>query len=128
LNRGGTGTAGCPLGGPRLAALRDGIEDGTLSGNVAREVFDEMWRTGAGADEVIADKGLAQISDTGELAAVIAEVIANSEKQVAQYRAGKEKVFGYFVGQVMKATQGRANPGEVNRLLKERLERQEKAG
>ncbi|MDD9868577.1 MAG: Asp-tRNA(Asn)/Glu-tRNA(Gln) amidotransferase subunit GatB [Gammaproteobacteria bacterium] len=128
LNQTGTGIADCPLGAPRLAALLDRIEDGTLSGNIAREVFDEMWRTGAGADEVIADKGLAQISDTGELAAIIAEVIANSEKQVAQYRAGKEKVFGYFVGQVMKATQGRANPGEVNRLLKERLERQEKAG
>jgi len=78
---------------------------------------------GAGADEVIAGKGLAQISDIGELAAVIAEVLANSEKQVAQYRAGKKKVFGYFVGQVMKATQGRANPAEVNRLLKESLEK-----
>jgi len=123
LNQAGIGIADCPLDARRMAGLLDRIADGTLTGNTARKVFDEMWRTGAGADEIIAGKGLAQISDTGELAAVIAEVLAKCEKQAAQYRAGKKKVFGYFVGQVMKATQGRANPGEVNRLLKERLER-----
>ncbi len=122
LHRAEAGIGDCPLEPARLAGLLDRVADGTLSGKIAREVFEAMWDGAATADAVIAEKGLAQISDAAELEAVIGEVLSQSEKQIGQYHAGKEKVFGYFVGQVMKATKGQANPGEVNRLLKEKLE------
>jgi aspartyl-tRNA(Asn)/glutamyl-tRNA(Gln) amidotransferase subunit B len=112
----------CRVTPKSLAALFALIDAGTISGKIAKTVFEEMYRTGAEADAVVAAKGLTQVSDAGELAAVIDQVIADSPKELAQYRAGKDKLFGHFVGQVMKRTQGKANPAKVNELLKARLE------
>ncbi len=88
---------------------------------MAKEVIEEMYRTGDAPEAIIKEKGLVQITDEGALAETIAEIIAKNPEQVAQYRAGKEKVFGFFVGQVMKATQGKANPQLINDLLKKML-------
>ena len=121
LNRDDLRIEDSPVAAERLAGLLKRVEDGAISGNLAREVFEAMWSSKAGADEIIEDKGLVQISDVGELETVIEAVLSRSQKQIEQYRAGKQKVFGYFVGQVMKETGGKANPAEVNRLLKERL-------
>ena len=112
----------CRVTPKSLAALFALIDAGTISGKIAKTVFEEMYRTGAEADAVVAAKGLTQVSDAGELAAVIDQVIADSPRELAQYRAGKDKLFGHFVGQVMKRTQGKANPAKVNELLKARLE------
>ena len=88
---------------------------------MAKEVIEEMYRTGAAPGTIIKEKGLIQITDEGALAETIAGVIGKNPAQLAQYRAGKEKVFGFFVGQVMKATQGKANPKLINDLLKKML-------
>ncbi len=121
LNRGNVIAAQSPVTPAALAGLLDRIEDGTVSGKLAKEVFDAMWTDGGEADAVIEARGLRQISDAAELEALARRVIADNPKQVEQYRAGKEKLFGYFVGQVMKATQGKANPAEINRILKREL-------
>ena len=121
LNREGLRIECSPVGPERLAGLLERVEDGTLSGKMAHAVFDAMWNDESDADEIIRQKSLTQLSDTDTLDAVIETVLSRSQKQIEQYRAGKTKVFGYFVGQVMKETGGRANPGEVNRLLKKRL-------
>ena len=121
LNRDGLRIEDSPVAPERLAGLLKRVEDGVISGPIAREVFDEMWRGAAAAGEIIERRGLAQISDAGALEAVVEKVLSESGGQIEQYRAGKHKVFGYFVGQVMKETGGKANPAEVNRLLKEKL-------
>ncbi len=97
------------------------IQEGTISGKMAKEVSEEMYRTGKAPEAIIEEKGLVQITDEVALAETIAEIIEKNPEQVAQYRAGKEKVFGFFVGQVMKATQGKANPQLINDLLKKML-------
>ena len=98
------------------------IKDGTISGKIAKTLFDKLWARGGGTvDAVIEAEGLTQVSDTGEIAAIIDAIIADNADQVAQFKAGKEKVLGFFVGQVMKATQGKANPKVVNELLREAL-------
>ncbi|MBN2568297.1 MAG: Asp-tRNA(Asn)/Glu-tRNA(Gln) amidotransferase subunit GatB [Deltaproteobacteria bacterium] len=97
------------------------IEDGIISGKIAKEVFQEMWETGKSPGEIIEKKELKQISDSGTLEAIIDDVFKANPSQIEQYRAGKEKLFGYFVGQIMKATQGRANPQLVNDILKKKL-------
>jgi aspartyl-tRNA(Asn)/glutamyl-tRNA(Gln) amidotransferase subunit B len=97
------------------------IQDNTISGKIAKEVFDAMWNGEGDADAVIAAKGLKQITDTGALENVIDDVIAANPNQTEQYRGGQEKLLGYFVGQVMKATQGKANPQQVNELLRRKL-------
>jgi aspartyl-tRNA(Asn)/glutamyl-tRNA(Gln) amidotransferase subunit B len=97
------------------------IEDGTISGKMAKDVVEEMYRTGKTPKTVIEEKGLVQITDEGAVAEAIRKVIAANPAQLAQYRSGKDKVFGFFVGQVMKATQGKANPQLVNDLLKKML-------
>ena len=107
----------------RLAGLLNRIADGTISGKIAKEVFEAMWASGADADSVIAEKGLKQISDPAAIERAIDAVIAKSPGQLADYRAGKDKLFGYFVGQVMKATGGKANPAQLNELLKKKLGR-----
>lgn len=84
-------------------------------------MFDELWSNTATADEIIEDKGLKQITDSGAIEAIIDKIIADNPAQVEQYLSGKDKVFGFFVGQAMKATQGKANPGEVNKMLKDKL-------
>ncbi len=104
-----------------LALLLTRIKDDTISGKIAKEVFEAMWAGEGNADSIIDAKGLKQITDTGAIEAIIDEIIANNVGQVEQYRSGKEKVFGFFVGQVMKATQGKANPAAVNEMLKTKL-------
>ena len=121
MNRDGVSVSAAPVGPQALAGLLDRIEDGTVSGKAAKEAFDAMWEGGDDADAVIEAKGLRQISDVSKLEEIVRRTLADHPKQVEQYRAGKEKVLGYFVGRVMKATAGRASPAEVNRLLKREL-------
>jgi aspartyl-tRNA(Asn)/glutamyl-tRNA(Gln) amidotransferase subunit B len=113
--------ADCPITPQALAEMIRLIEEGTISGKIAKEVIDEMYKTGKPATTIIAEKGLVQITDEGALAQAIREVMAANPKQLEQYRSGKDKVFGFFVGQVMKATQGKANPQLINDLLKKML-------
>jgi aspartyl-tRNA(Asn)/glutamyl-tRNA(Gln) amidotransferase subunit B len=110
-----------PVNTQRFAGLLQRIGDNTISGKIAKQVFEIMWQSDKTADAIIAEKGLQQITDTGAIEAVIDKIIANNAKQVQQYLAGNEKVFGFFVGQVMKEMQGKANPAEVNKMLKEKL-------
>lgn len=111
----------CPISPASLAEMIRLIQGGTISGKIAKEVVEEMYRSGRAPQEIVQEKGLVQITDEATLAKTIGEVIANNPAQVAQYRAGKEKVFGFFVGQAMKATQGKANPQLINDLLKKML-------
>ncbi|MBA4397564.1 MAG: Asp-tRNA(Asn)/Glu-tRNA(Gln) amidotransferase GatCAB subunit B [Syntrophus sp. (in: bacteria)] len=111
----------CPVTPQALADLIRLLDEGTISGKMAKEVIDEMYKTGKPATTIIAEKGLVQITDEGALVHAISEVIAANPKQLEQYRSGKDKVFGFFVGQVMKATQGKANPQLLNDLLKKML-------
>jgi aspartyl-tRNA(Asn)/glutamyl-tRNA(Gln) amidotransferase subunit B len=104
-----------------LAGLLARIGDGTISGKLAKEVFEAMWTEGRDADQVIDARGLRQITDTGAIEQAIDAIIAANPKQLAEYRSGKDKLFGFFVGQVMKATQGKANPAQLNELLKRKL-------
>ena len=110
-----------PVSAKALAELLDRIADNTVSNKIARQVFEQMWTTGDGADQIIEAQGLKQITDSGAIETIIDDIIAANPAQVEQYRAGKDKVFGFFVGQVMKAMQGKASPAEVNRLLKQKL-------
>ncbi len=112
-----------PVSASQLASLIGRIHDGTISNNGARQVFDALW-TGAGTDvdAVIAEKGLKQMSDSGELERIVDEVLAANAKSVDEYRAGKDKAFNALVGQAMKATKGKANPTQVNELLKKKLD------
>jgi aspartyl-tRNA(Asn)/glutamyl-tRNA(Gln) amidotransferase subunit B len=123
LNKEGLEITVSPVSHERFAGLLKRIADNTISGKIAKQVFDEMWQGEASADEIIDAKGLKQITDTSVIEKIIDEIIANNPGQVEQYLSGKDKLFGFFVGQVMKATQGKANPGEVNKMLKARLVR-----
>ena len=111
----------CPIRPESLAEMIRLIQDGTISGKMAKEVSEAMYRTGRSPREIIAEKGLVQITDEDALRKTIAEIIGGNPAQVEQYRSGREKVFGFFVGQVMKATQGKANPRLINDLLKKML-------
>jgi aspartyl-tRNA(Asn)/glutamyl-tRNA(Gln) amidotransferase subunit B len=104
-----------------LGGLLARIVDATISGKIAKDVFEAMWAEGLGADDIIEKRGLKQITDSGAIEGVIDAVIAANPKQLADYRAGKDKLFGFFVGQVMKATEGKANPAQLNDLLKAKL-------
>ena len=106
-----------------LLRLAQKVEDGTLSGKMVKEVLDAVWAGGGGVDEVIQRRGLKQISDAGSLEKIVDDVLSTNAKQVEDYRAGKAKAFNALVGQVMKATQGKANPAQVNALLKAKLAR-----
>ena len=110
-----------PVSAPALAGLIARIADNTISGKIAKDVFAALWAGEGDADAIIDKKGLRQITDTGAIERAIADVIAKNPKQLEQYRAGQEKLFGFFVGQVMKATQGKANPAQVNALLVQKL-------
>ncbi|MFQ5608984.1 MAG: Asp-tRNA(Asn)/Glu-tRNA(Gln) amidotransferase subunit GatB [Woeseiaceae bacterium] len=105
-----------------LAGLINRIADNTISGKIAKEVFDAMWAGEGSADDVIEARGLKQITDTSAIEAIVDRVIEANPGQVAEYRAGKEKLIGFFVGQVMKETRGKANPAQVNQLLKQKLQ------
>jgi len=121
LNRAGLAIDASRIPPAALAGLLKRIGDGTLSTKLAKEVFDTMWNEGGGADAVIEARGLRQITDSGQIESIVDGILAANPAQVAEYRAGKEKVFGFFVGQAMKATGGRANPAQLNALLKSRL-------
>ncbi len=121
LKRAGLDIAQSPVSAAALGALLRRIADGTLSGKMAKEVFEALWAGAGSADEVIEKRGLKQVSDAGALEKIVDEVLAQNARQVEDYRAGKEKAFHSLVGQVMKATQGKANPAQVNRILKAKL-------
>ncbi|MFN4087928.1 MAG: Asp-tRNA(Asn)/Glu-tRNA(Gln) amidotransferase subunit GatB [Alphaproteobacteria bacterium] len=121
LNKSGCGLADAPVDAAGLGGLLDLVADGTLSGRLAKEVFEAMWETGKPAAVIVDEKGLRQISDTGAIETAIDEVLAREQGKLAEYRSGKDKLFGFFVGQVMKATGGKANPKLVNELLKAKL-------
>ena len=121
LNKDGLDIADSPVSHERLSGLLKRIADNTISGKIAKQVFEEMWNGSAAADEIIEAKGLKQITDSGAIEQIIDRVIADNPGQIEQYLSGKDKLFGFFVGQVMKETQGKANPGEVNKMLKAKL-------
>jgi aspartyl-tRNA(Asn)/glutamyl-tRNA(Gln) amidotransferase subunit B len=117
LNKASLELAQSPISPAQLGGLLRRIADHTISGKIAKQVFEAIWNGEGDADQVIEAKGLKQITDSGAIEAIVDAVIAANPKQVAQFRAGKEKLLGFFVGQVMKQTQGKANPGEVNKIL-----------
>jgi len=121
LNRDGLEVDASRVPATALAGLLARIGDATISGKLAKEVFEAMWSEGRGADEIIDARGLRQITDTGAIEQAIDAIMAANPKQLAEYRSGKDKLFGFFVGQVMKATQGKANPAQLNELLKRKL-------
>ena len=121
LNASGVGLEAAPVDAAKLGGLLDLIADDTISGRIAKEVFEEMWESGKPAAEIVEAKGLKQITDTGELEAIVDTIVADNPGQAQQVAEGNPKVLGWFVGQVMKATQGKANPGLVNKLLREKL-------
>ncbi len=114
--------ASCPVPPARLAELMRLIDQGTISGKTAKDVFEKMWTSGEAPKAIVEREGLTQVSDQGAIEAAVRKVIANSPDQVATYRKGKTSTIGWFVGQVMKETGGRANPQAVNALLKKALD------
>ncbi len=121
LNRDGLDIADSKVSAEALAGLLTRIADNTISGKIAKQVFEAMWDGEGSADEVIDAKGLKQITDSSAIEAVVDKVIEAHPGQVAEYKAGKDKLIGFFVGQVMKETRGQANPGQVNQILKDKL-------
>lgn len=121
LNAEGKEIEDCPVRPDRLAGMVKMISDGTISTKIAKTVFEDMYGTGKDAETVVREKGLVQVSDTGEIETIIADVIKANPAQLADYKGGKDKLFGFFVGQVMKASKGKANPEMVNELLKKKL-------
>ena len=121
LNRDSLGIGDAPVTSAMLAGLVCRIADSTISGKIAKDVFDAMWNGEGDADAVIGKKGLRQITDESAIERIIDEVLACNPKQLEQYRSGQDKLFGFFVGQVMKATQGKANPAQVNESLRKKL-------
>ena len=121
LNKDNKEVSGSPVNASMLAGLLKRLLDKTISGKLAKEVFEGMWVGEGDADAVIAKKGLKQISDSSAIEQIIAEVMAANPEQLTAYRAGKDKLFAFFVGQVMKASKGKANPQQVNELLKRKL-------
>ncbi|HLW27033.1 MAG TPA: Asp-tRNA(Asn)/Glu-tRNA(Gln) amidotransferase subunit GatB [Kiloniellales bacterium] len=122
LNASGVGLAEAPIDAKKLGGLLDLIADGTVSSRLAKEVFEAMWESGKDAATIVEEKGLKQITDESAIEALVDKVIAENPAQVEQYAGGENpKVIGWFVGQVMKASQGKANPGAVNQILKRKL-------
>ncbi len=121
LNRDGKELGESPVSAAMLGGMLQRIEDNTLSGKIAKQVFEAMWQGEGSADQVIESRGLKQITDSGAIEKVVDEAIAANPGQAEQFRAGKEKLLGFFVGQVMKATKGKANPQQVNELLRSKL-------
>jgi aspartyl-tRNA(Asn)/glutamyl-tRNA(Gln) amidotransferase subunit B len=121
LNRDERDIAGSPVTPEMLGGIVARVGDGTISGKAAKQVFEVMWRLGGTADQIIEREGLRQVSDAGAIEKVVEEVLSANARQVADYRAGKEKAFNSLVGQVMKATRGKANPAQVNEILRKKL-------
>ncbi len=122
LNKAGKTLSDCPVSPAQGAELLGLIEDGTISGRTAKDVFEIMFETGDSAEKIVEEKGLKQVSDTGAIEKIIDDLLVANPAQVQQYRDGKVKMIGFFVGQVMKATGGQANPAIVNQLLKPKLD------
>ncbi|NDA08750.1 MAG: Asp-tRNA(Asn)/Glu-tRNA(Gln) amidotransferase subunit GatB, partial [Alphaproteobacteria bacterium] len=122
LNKMGKSLEESPVTPDQLGALVGLISDGTISGRIAKDVFAEMVESGGDPEKIIEEKGLKQVSDTGAIETMIDTVMAENADKVEEYRGGKDKLFGFFVGQVMKASKGQANPGLVNQLLKSKLD------
>ena len=125
MNRDEISTDNIAVTPEQLALLVSRIDDGTLSSKMAKTVFEGLWQNEGDVDTIIEARGLKQVSDTGELEAMVDELIANSPEQVAQYRAAEpdkqKKLIGYFVGQAMKASKGQANPQVINEILRNKL-------
>jgi aspartyl-tRNA(Asn)/glutamyl-tRNA(Gln) amidotransferase subunit B len=121
INAEGLAMERVPVPAPKLAALIGRIADGTISNNAARQVFDDLWTAGGEVDAVIEARGLRQMNDAGALEQIVDDVIAGNADNVAQFKAGKDKAFNALVGQVMKASKGKANPAQVNELLRKKL-------
>jgi aspartyl-tRNA(Asn)/glutamyl-tRNA(Gln) amidotransferase subunit B len=121
LNRTGRTIEDSPVSAAALGAMLDLMADGTINGRIAKDVFEAMVETGDGPLAIVEARGLRQVTDTGAIDAAIEAVIAANGDKVDQYRAGKDKLFGFFVGQVMKAMAGKGNPALVNEALKQRL-------
>ena len=121
LNKDGKDITQSPVNAAMLGGMLQRIADDTISGKIAKQVFEAMWNGEGDADAVIEKHGLKQVTDSGAIEKVIDEVMAKNPQQLADYRGGKDKLFGFFVGQVMKATQGKANPQQLNELLKKKL-------
>ena len=121
LNKEGIEFSASPVSAKMLGGMIKRIADDTISGKIAKQVFEAMWSGGGSADEIIENKGLKQVTDSGAIEKIIDDIIAANPQQVEQFRSGKDKVFGFFVGQVMKQTQGKANPKQVNELLRKKL-------
>ena len=121
LKKDGRNIVDCPVSPSALVDLLKLIESGTVSGNIAKGVFEEMYQTQKSAASIVEEKGLKQITDTSAIEKIVAEVIQANPRQVEEFKGGKEKVLGFLVGQVMKASKGKANPGIVNKLLKEKM-------
>jgi len=114
----------CPVTPGHLTEMLSMIKEGTISGKIAKDVFEEMYRTGERPEKIVREKGWIQILDEGEIEKAVERVMGANTKQVEDYRKGKEKIFGFFVGEVMKQTKGKANPKLVNELLKKKLKNQ----
>ncbi|WP_455388089.1 Asp-tRNA(Asn)/Glu-tRNA(Gln) amidotransferase subunit GatB [Petrachloros mirabilis] len=121
LNNSGTDVNVTPVSPERLVSLLQMVDKGTISLKVAREIFPELYASGKSPEQIVQEKGLTQVSDEGALETVIADVLTKNPSQVAQFKEGKQQVLGFLVGQVMKASGGKANPGKVNELLKKKL-------
>ena len=121
LNRAGRTIADSPVSAPSLGKLLDLIADSTISGRIAKDVFEAMVETGDDPAAIVEAKGLRQVTDTGAIDAAVADVLAANADKVAEYKAGRDKLFGFFVGQVMKAMAGKGNPALVNETLKRAL-------
>ena len=121
LNKDGLEIGASHVSAEDLAGLINRISDNTISGKIAKEVFDAMWAGEGSADQIIESRGLRQITDSSAIEAAVDKVIADNPGQVAEFKAGKDKLIGFFVGKVMQETQGKANPGQVNQMLKDKL-------
>jgi aspartyl-tRNA(Asn)/glutamyl-tRNA(Gln) amidotransferase subunit B len=121
LNAEGRSIADSPVSPAHLGELLRLVEDGVISGKIAKNVFDQMAETGRGPAAIVKEKGLTQVSDAGALETAVDAVLAANPDEAAAYRGGKTKLLGFFVGQVMKATRGKAHPGMVNELLRKKL-------
>ncbi|BCB28646.1 aspartyl/glutamyl-tRNA(Asn/Gln) amidotransferase subunit B [Sulfurimicrobium lacus] len=121
LNKNDLDIGASPVSSTQLAGLLKRVQDSTISGKIAKEVFEAMWNGEGDADAIIEARGLKQISDSGAIEKIIDDIIAANPAQVAEYRSGKEKMFGFFVGQAMKASKGKANPAQLNDIMKKKL-------
>jgi aspartyl-tRNA(Asn)/glutamyl-tRNA(Gln) amidotransferase subunit B len=111
-----------PVNPNQLANLLRRISDNTISGKIAKSLFEAIWNGEGEADILIEKRGLTQVTDSAAIEKIITEILAQNPEQLQEYRSGKEKLFGFFVGQVMKASKGKANPAQVNELLKKQLD------